>query len=440
MRKLLAMYRGLRGNPWTYVPSLYFQQGLPVILVQQTSVLLYKRLGVPNDQVGLWTSLITWPWILKMLWGPVVDLNGRKRDWVLWMQMGILAALVASAFAVTTDAFLPITLAVFVVVAFLSATHDIALDGYYMLALPKDRQAFFMGIRSSFFRLAMIFANGAIVIFAGYWERSGRSIPESWRNAFLVGAIVYALLLFHARYWAPRVPQDQPARDVGGSTAPAFRAAIRSFFARPGAWTIVAFILFYRFGESMLAKMAGPFLLDARDVGGLGFDTVQVGMILGNFGVLSLVAGGLLGGILISRYGLRRCVWPMAIIMNLPNLFYVWAATVQPGAGAMILLTTVENFGYGFGMAAYMVFAMYACQESRYATSHYAIITGFMAFGAMLAGIASGYLQKALGYPGFFTAVCVATIPGMLLLRYLPMPKEESSGEVRDEVVPARSR
>jgi MFS transporter, PAT family, beta-lactamase induction signal transducer AmpG len=412
-------------SPWLFVPSLYFQQGLPVILVQQLSVILYKRMGVPNEQIGLWTSLIAWPWILKMLWGPLVDTRATKRGWIFAMQAGVAALLAFTAFGVVSPSFLPLTLALFFVTAFFSATHDIALDGYYLLALPKEQQAFFMGIRSAFFRLAMIFCNGALVVVAGLWERGGLPVSESWKRAILLGAGLYVVLGLYAWFMAPRLPQDGPVARVGKSETGAFR----SFFAQPKAWAIVCFILFYRFGDSMLSKMAGPFLLDPRSAGGLGFDTVQVGMIIGNVGVLCLVVGGLLGGILISRFGLRACIWPAVVLMNLPNLLYVWAASAQPGAGPLYMITAVENFTYGFGLAPYMVFAMYASQRSRFQTSHYAIATGLMALGAMGAGIASGFLQKSLGYYGFFVCVCLATIPGMLLVTKIPLDEPGESDE-----------
>jgi len=407
-----------KASPWYFVPFLYFQQGLPVIIVQQVSVLLYKKLGIPNDQIGLWTSLIIWPWILKMFWGPLVDLHGQKRTWVLVMQILITFALTACAYAITTQSFLAITLSIFLVTAFFSATHDIALDGYYMLALRQNRQAFFMGIRSTFFRLAMVFSNGVLVMIAGYYENTGMSVPESWKMALLVGACVYGVLMLYAFVAMPSLEHDGPATTEAG---PSFWEAVRSFFKQPKIVPILLFILFYRFGESMLTKMAGPFMLDPRDVGGIGLDTMQVGMILGNVGVICLVTGGLLGGILISRYGLKRCAWPMVIVMTIPNLFYIWVAYSQPGPGAIYILTALEQFGYGLGMASYMVFAMYSSQNSKFATSHYAIVTGLMALGAMLAGISSGYLQKSVGYFWFFVIVCLATIPGMILLKFIPL-------------------
>lgn len=409
-------------SPWWHVPTLYFQQGLPVIIIQQVSVLMYKKMGIANDQIGLWTSLIIWPWVLKMLWAPFLDLYGKKRSWVIAMQVLITATLVGAALAITTQSFLIITLIIFFVTAFFSATHDIALDGYYMLALSKKNQAFFSGIRSTFFRLAMVFSNGFLVMVAGYYEKRGMPISQSWRMALLVGAGTYAVLLVFALGAMPKVAHDGPIKKSNSEIEHASVKEVFSTFLRlPKIIPILLFILLYRFGESMLTKMTGPFMLDPISKGGLGLDTLQVGVILGNVGIICLVLGGLLGGIVISKYGLKKSIWPMVIVMTIPNFFYIWVAHAIPTVSFIYVLTSVEYFSYGFGMTAYMVFAMYCSQNSKYATSHYAIITGVMALGAMIAGIVSGYLQQSVGYFWFFVCVCIATIPGIIITKFIPL-------------------
>lgn len=412
-------------SPWLYIPTLYFQQGVPVILVQQVSVILYKKMGLPNEQIGLWTSLIAWPWILKLLWGPLVDLYGKKRNWVLAMQALISIGLAGLGFAMGSESFLPLTLTLFVMLAFFSATHDIALDAYYLAALPMDRQAFFIGIRSTAFRGAMIFGTGALVVLAGKLELQGIAIAKSWQYALWAGAALYAGLMLYAHRLMPKIATDRPLPSSGESVG--FREAIGSFFSQPKIVPILFFILLYRFGESMLSKVSGLFLLDPRSAGGLGFSTVDVGLIMGNVGVISLVTGGLLGGFAIARFGLRACIWPMIAAMNLPNLMYIWAAHAQPGPDALYAIIGLDQFGYGFGLASYMVYAMYLCQKSRFQASHYAIVTALMALGAMMAGIASGYLQKHLGYYWFFCAVCLFTIPGVILLRLIPLDRVEDA-------------
>lgn len=263
---------------------------------------------------------------------------------------------------------------------------------------------------------------------AGFWERIGGSIPQSWRRALFVGIASYALCWGYALWRMPAVAADHPVR-----REEKFSTAWISFFKQPGIAAIVGFFLFYRFAESMLTKISGLFLLDPRTAGGLGFDPVQVGAILGNVGIISLVAGGFLGGVLISRRGLAACLFPMAITMNLPNLLYLWAARVLPGVGPMYAITALEQFSYGFGMAPYLVYAMEISRRSRFQTSHYAITAALMSLGAMIAGAMSGFLQAKLGYFGIFAVICASAIPGMLLLGFIPHVKAERR---RDELVP----
>ncbi len=407
-----------RKSPWWYIPTLYFQQGLPVILIQQFSVILYKKLGVSNEQIGLWTSLITWPWILKMFWGPWVDGISSKLSWVKWTQILITILIFISGAFVTSDHFLLSTLVLFCVAAFLSATHDIALDAYYLLALKPDEQAFFVGIRSTFFRLAMIFCSGGLVVFAGYLEEHGTSIARSFQFAIWASAAIYGLFMLNTRINAPQIDHDVPS--VQNSQ---FKEAFKTFFTQPGIGVIIAFLLIYRVGESMAMKMAGVFMLDSKSVGGLGLSTIEVGVLTGNVGIIALVVGGVLGGICISRFGFRKCLWPMALVMYLPNLLYLWAAYSQPGPSVTVWVIGTEQFGYGFGMASYMVYAMAICKDARFKASHYAIVTGIMAFGSMLSGMSTGYIQKAFGYPGFFLIVCLACIPGAILLKFIPQPE-----------------
>ncbi|MFL5812078.1 MAG: MFS transporter [Bdellovibrionia bacterium] len=426
-------------SPWLFVPSLYFQQGLPVILVQQFSVLLFKKLGFPNDQILYWTSLLGWPWVIKMFWGPAVDINGTKRSWTLWMQLGITVCLFALGMIVASGATSFIwaaSLAILLVIAFLSATHDIALDGYYIVALPKDAQAFFLGITSMFFRLAMIFCTGAMVILAGLWERQGVSVSASWSRAIFVAAALYAALAIYASRIMPKSTLDRPALKSSQAKLGSFGEAFATFFTQKDAIPIILFVLFYRFGESMLSKMSGLFFLDSKAAGGLGLDSVQAGTVLGSCGVIALMSGGLLGGIAVSRISLRRCLLPMALFMHIPNLMYVWAAHRLPGPSVMYFIVGIDQFAYGFGMASYMVYTMYVCQKSRFQASHYAIVTALMALGAMIAGMTSGYVQPHFGYFWSFVTVCAVTVPGTLLLWWIPLEGIDTDQEKLLETAP----
>lgn len=444
------------GKPWAYIPTLYFLEGVPYVIVATLSVLMYNKLGVSNDQIGLWTSLIAFPWTLKMLWGPVVDLTLTKRKWILGTQALILVLLAAAAWAVGLPNFLPVTLAIFGVLAFVSATHDIAADGFYLLALDKQKQAFFVGVRSTFYRLAMIFGSGLLVWVAGRVLILNGGVPEApangtgdvvsqvllaadraasglttdvtaraWMVALGFGAVFYAVLFLINQITLPRPASDAPQkRSEPGEQVP-WVEAMASFFKQRRIFWILAFILFYRFGESMIGKLSGPFLQDSIEKGGLGVPTDQIGIISGTIGVLALTVGGILGGIVISRFGIKRCLWPMVLALNIPNLFYVWAAFAKPGLAAVTGLIAVDQFGYGFGFSAYMVYLMFISQGSRFETSNYAIATGLMALGALFAGIVSGYLQTSLGYANFFIAVCLLTIPGMITLFFIPLDKKD---------------
>ena len=438
-------------SPWAFVPLLYFLEGMPYIIVTTLSVLMYNKLGVPNDQIGLWTSLIAFPWTLKMLWGPLVDLTATKRAWIVATQGLIFLGLAATVWAIGLPQFLPVTLAIFAVIAFLSATHDIAADGFYLLALGKKAQAFFVGVRSTFYRLATIFGTGLLVWLAGRFLtlRTEPPAPDdplgsllltvdtgaatlvadptvrAWMLALAFGAMVYGVCFLINSLALPRPAADAPRAPTERSETVPWIEAMASFFRQRRILAILAFILFYRFGESMIGKMSGPFLQDPVAKGGLGVPTDQIGIISGTIGVLALATGGILGGFVIARWGIKRCLWPMVLSLNIPNVFYVWAALAKPGVAAVTGLIAVDQFGYGFGFSAYMVYLMFVSQGSRFQTSNYAIATGLMALGAMGAGILSGFLQVRLGYPAFFITVCLLTIPGMITLFFIPLDRDD---------------
>jgi MFS transporter, PAT family, beta-lactamase induction signal transducer AmpG len=441
--------QGAADHPWVFIPLLYFMEGVPYVIITTLSVLMYNKMGIPNDQIGLWTSLIAFPWTLKMLWGPVVDMTLTKRKWILGTQALLLLGLAASVWAVGLPNFLAVTLAIFGVMAFLSATHDIAADGFYLLALDKQRQAFFVGVRSTFYRLATIFGTGMLVWLAGRFiavtpdraPRDGFSrflqgidtgaeglvrneIARAWMLALAFGALVYGVFFILNTVVLPRPAADGPRKPEPGERVP-WAKALATFFQQRRILWILAFILFYRFGESMIGKMSGPFLQHPVSKGGLAVPTDQIGIISGTIGVLALTLGGILGGFVIARYGIKRCLWPMVLSLNIPNLFYVWAAFAKPGIAAVTGLVAVDQFGYGFGFSAYMVYLMFVSQGSKYETSHYAVATGLMALGAMGAGILSGFLQVHLGYAWFFVTVCLLTIPGMITLFFIPLDKED---------------
>ncbi|MBT2163251.1 MFS transporter [Zobellia barbeyronii] len=406
---------------WVWVPILYFTQGLPYVLVVSVSVIMYKQLGVSNEDIGLYTSLLYLPWVLKPLWSPFVDLKSTKRKWFLSMQLLIALALFGVALTIPTSLFLTTTLACFWMAAFASATNDIASDGYYMLGLTEKKQSFFVGMRSTFYRLAMVTGEGLIVVMAGFLENKYGDNSKAW-SITMTAAAFLMLALTVSNFFA--APKYESSSNITKEKPTGFFEVFSSFFKKPGIGIALAFILTYRLGESQLVKMAAPFLLDAPDKGGLGYSTEQLGTIFGTAGVIFLSIGGILGGILISKDGLKKWMLPMVISLNLPNVLYaILAMTKTTSIYAVTGTVILEKFGYGFGFAAFLMYLIYI-SEGKSKTSHYAIATGFMALGMMLPGMVSGYMQQWLGYGGFFVWVVIAALPALFLVNFIKYPAD----------------
>ncbi len=605
-------------NPWLWVPSLYYAEGIPYIVVMTVSVIMYKRLGVSNTDIALYTSWLYLPWVIKPLWSPVVDLLKTKRFWIIAMQLLVGAGLAGVALTIPVPGFFQYTLAFFWLLAFSSATHDIAADGFYMLGLNEHDQSFFVGIRSTFYRFAMITGQGLLVILAGYieshtglppveyrvlaspdavvrnfvppdsiefkteknqklliypsklniatllipkekaksivkkvkkfnrlngfekenrenltksgfgtpeetwWHRTvvknvnsfikntfgvkrkairkgnktgniaviymrlalppekgeevvvnfGRekgdksislisgtrfvfneqnwnkpaaaiikldpklrttasatfvarsgNIPLAWTITFAILAVMFFLFFVYHKFILP-YPLTDKAASGNGALFSGFVKTFVLYFKKPHILIAISFILLYRLGESQLVKLASPFMLDARDLGGLGLTTGQVGMIYGTIGILALTLGGILGGIVASKKGLKYWLFPMIIAINIPDVVYVYLAYAQPQSMFIISgCVALEQFGYGFGFTAFMLYMIYI-SEGEFKTAHFAITTGFMALGMMLPGMFSGWLQELIGYQHFFIWVVIATIPAFVLARFVPIDPE----------------
>ncbi|MFO8000646.1 MAG: MFS transporter [Marinilabilia sp.] len=593
-------------TPWAWVPSLYFAQGVPYVIVMTVSVIMYKRLGISNADIALYTSWLYLPWVIKPLWSPVVDMLKTKRWWILVMQVLVGAGLAGVAFTIPVPNFFQYTLAFFWLLAFSSATHDIASDGFYMLALDEHSQAYFVGIRSTFYRVAMITGQGLLIILAGFFETytgmepiefnvtarpdmpseitvpefegeadedenfilteenleipvekaspetidsmkqwaanhnlqngfvvpeveeetadeswfgtyvsgplgdklkswfgteelddgdiepgniglvgvrlahtpeeddevvlntgirrgdesieliegerieftaansdetawiviqldpkledqsvahyEGRSgnIPLAWSITFMILASLFFLFFIYHRILLPKPASDKATvQGEGENLFTEFLKTFKTFFQKENLGPALAFLLLFRLGESQIVKLASPFMLDAREIGGLGLTTGDVGLIYGTFGILSLTLGGILGGIVASRKGLKYWLWPMALAMNIPNVVFVFLSYATPQSMWLISGTVaLEQFGYGFGFTAYMLYMIYF-SEGQHKTAHYAICTGLMALGMMIPGMISGWIQEIVGYQNFFIWVVLCTIPGFILLNYL---------------------
>lgn len=374
---------------------------------------MYKNLGVSNGLIALYTSWFYLPWVIKPLWSPFVDLNKTKRWWIIAMQTILAVGFAAVAFLIPTTFFLQSTIAVMWLMAFASATHDIAADGFYMLAQSEEEQSFFVGVRNIFYRIAMVLGQGVMVMAAGALCKLSGSMFTAWSIVFAAVAVLFVLIVFYHRYALPHVDSDDNSKR--GETIDIFI----TFFRKENIVATIAFILLYRLGEAQLSKMAAPFLLDDIEVGGLAMSNEQVGLIYGTVGVVALLAGGLLGGIVVARQGLRKWLWPMVLSMNVPNVVYVGLALIQTSNFWVVCsAVALEQFGYGFGFTA---FTLYLIQFSKgeYKTAYYALCTGFMALGMMLPGMISGYMQEALGYEMFFIYVLLCCLPGMIIIKWL---------------------
>ena len=409
---------GKRQQPWQWIPTLYFGQGIPYVVVMTLSVIMYKNLGLSNTDIALYTSWLYLPWVIKPLWSPVVDMFKTKRYWIVTLQFVIGASLALVALTIPTTHFFQITLAVFWLMAFSSATHDIAADGFYMLALEQHQQAAFVGVRSTFYRIAMIAGQGGLVFLAGKISEQTGNVSLAWSIIFFILAGLFIALFVYHRFVLPVPLSDQPMLrgiESGSDVIKGFVDTFKAFFKRGDIFVVLAFLLLFRFGEAQALKLVAPFLLDPGSKGGLGLTTSQVGLVYGTIGIFALTLGGLLGGYAISRHGLKRWLWPMLLSVHLPNLAFVFLAYAMP-SNVYVIATAIaiEQFGYGFGFAAYLLF-MIMVADGVHKTAHYAICTGFMALGMMLPGMASGWIQEQLGYQHFFIWVCIATLPSLLV-------------------------
>ena len=428
-------------SSWPWVISTNFAEGLPYAIITTLSVVMLADMGLSNTEVAAWTSLLAMPWSIKALWSPWIGAGNLKR-WMWTMQValaccfvGVALGLLSAPVEASADgSWLAWVLGSFAIGAFASASYDVACDGYYMKHLDKEGQSFFVGIRSTAYRLSMIFASGVLTTLVGMltqslMEKGGIKAAEDvadsplyLRSAWvfvMMGAAMLMLVfgLGHWRWLNEEKEKGEKKREQlkGKSEELGYVDALRTFVQKPGLWFILLFLLFYRLGEALLSKMSILFLKAPVAEGGLGLDNAEYGMIYGTIGVGMLTIGGILGGILLSRYGLKRCVLLMALVLNVPDLLYVWMSIAQPASRWLIgTLVGMEQFGYGIGFTAYMVYMLQSA-EGKYSTSHYAIITALMAIGMMVPSALSGFMQEHLGYTAFFWTVVAGTVPGIVL-------------------------
>ena len=416
-------------SPWFWIPTLYFAQGIPYFIVNNISVIMFTKMGVPNGDMAMFTSLLYLPWMIKPFWSPFVDIFKTKRWWTVVMQILMTIAFTFTIFSIPTPtaemlatqstpiSMFYVTLILFVITAFASATHDIAADGFYMLALKQNEQAAFVGIRSTFYRLSSIFGQGVLVALAGLIENNTGNIPMSWRITMIVTAVIFAICSLYHTFMLPRPTTDTSSlkdeKPTVGAIFMEFGRTFATYFKKSGVWLAIVFMLLYRLPEAFLIKMCMPFLVASKETGGLGLSTAEVGVVYGTIGVLFLTIGGILGGLFASKLGLKKSLWTMAGCMTLPCLTFVYLAIWQPESLVLTSIAiAIEQFGYGFGFTAYMLYMMYF-SEGELKTSHYSICTAFMAMSMLIPGMFAGYIQEVLGYVDFFWMVivcCIATL------------------------------
>ncbi len=419
-------------NPWLWVPTLYFAEGIPYFIVNKISLVMFKNMGMPNGMLAFYTSLLYLPWVIKPLWSPFVDIIKTKRWWILAMQILMSAAMLLLPFllpqesgeAISSSPLFFVTMIIFWITAFASATHDIAADGFYMLGLNPNKQAEFVGIRSTFYRLSSIFGQGVLVALAGYLESRTSNVHMAWKITLILSAVISACVtLYHTRALPVPASDNTSNATTASEILKEFGRTFVTFFRKKGVLIAMLFMLLYRLPEAFLVKMMNPFLLDSAAEGGLGMSTQDVGIIYGTIGVAALTVGGILGGIAASRWGLKKSLWPMALSLTLPCLSFVFLAAYQPDnlwiIGSCVAL---DQFGYGFGFTAYMLYLIYF-SEGEFKTAHYSLCTAFMALSMMLPGLVAGYVQEWLGYTSFFVFVmicCLVTAGVTFLLKVDP--------------------
>lgn len=402
-------------SPWAWVPTLYMAEGLPYVIVMTVAVVLFKNLGLSNTDVALYTSWLYLPWVIKPFWSPIVDVLKTKRWWIVAMQLIVGASMAGVAMTIPTDGVIRYCLAFFWLMAFSSATHDIAADGYYMIELDENQQSLFVGIRSTFYRIATLVGQGAIVALGGWLEVVFKAPAKAWTYTFFaVSALFLLICLYHAFILPDPEKLDGTAEtrqlkslkevlsDIGGTFV--------SFFSKKGIIVALAFMLLYRLPEALLVKICPLFLLDPFEKGGLGLSTLDLGFAQGSVGVIGLTLGGILGGVVVAIHGFKRWLWPMVLSITLPDVVYIFLAYFQPeGLWIASACIGIEQFGYGFGFTAYMLYMLYFAR-GQYQTAHYAFCTGFMALSMMLPGMVSGWLQEHLNYLNFFILAMALTL------------------------------
>lgn len=420
-------------NPVIYIPTLYFAEGLPYAIAMSLSTVFFKSLGASNVFIGL-ATIISLPWTLKFMWAPLVDFIGSKRGWLLTAQLLLAVLMLVLALCVFSDQVINIALVGFLVIAIASATHDVAIDGYYLDVLNKDEQALFVGVRNAAYKVAVLFVSGAMVYVAGLIEKT-HGLKAGWAASFIIlAACLLLCFCFHSWYLPGKAKTSaEPEREKLNATK--FVQVIFSYFNQKSIVAIVFYILIFRLGDALLLRQAQPFLMDSLDKGGLAVSVQELGLIYGTVGVVFLLIGGIIGGWLLCKGDLKRWLVPTALFQNSALLIYWWLAVAKPPTVVLYIANSVEQFAYGLGTAAYTVFIL-STVKSEYKAAHYAVATALMACGQLVPGMLSGFMYEALGYANFFLVSFLLSIPGMVSIVFLPIWRQDESNTVAQDSLP----
>ena len=424
----IAAAPAARRHPLAWVPSLYLAQGLPFYAVALVAGQMLKSMGVPNDQIARWTGVIGLAWAFKALWSPFLELAPSKRLAVVAFQLLGGAALGLVALALQLPGWFALCIALLAVVALASSSHDIVADGIYIANLSTREQAAYAGYQGAFFNAAKFLSLGGLLVLAGYLEKQVGT-EFAWTAVFgLLGGLLVALGLYHLRA-LPGGAHDKPAGGKARDAAATLADVIRSFFAKPGIWMAILFIILFRAAEGQIQSIGPLFLRDAREVGGLGLTTAEVGFAYGTVGTAAFLAGSVAGGYFTAWLGLRRAMLWLILAVNLPNAVFCYLSVAQPASLALITgALGVEMFGYGFGFVGVILFIMQVVASGRYQTAHYALGTGFMQLGFVLFKVVSGDIQQALGYRDFFLWVLLSALPVLVLSRFMKLESGAATG------------
>ncbi|HEX3073649.1 MAG TPA: MFS transporter [Ignavibacteriales bacterium] len=421
-----------KSKPAFWVPTLYFAEGLPFIAIAAVSVLMYKDMGIPDSQIAFFTTLIAWPWTLKPLWSPLMEMFKTKKHFVVATQFigGVVFGLVA--LTLPLPSFFKYSIALLTIIAFNSATHDIAADGLYINVLSDKEQAEYIGWQGAFYNIAKIFSQGALVFIAGQLE-SSFGVTQAWMIVMgIFGVILVLLSLYHTK----ALPSGNAANSVSSvkEAFSTFGDVLKTFFRKKNIWWGIAFMVLYRFAEGQAIKIVPLFLRSGREHGGLGLSTSEIGIIYGVFGAAAFVIGSILAGYFTANRGLKKSLFILACFFNIPFAVYAFLAITQPVNFAVISIAVIfEWFGYGFGFVGLTLFMMQQIAPGKYKMAHYAFATSLMNLGFMIPSMLSGFLSDFLGYSNFFIWVIIATIPSFLVTWLVPFRDVEK--EVQEQKV-----